>query len=184
MRAACAIVALAAFLLAGCGSGKPRSAAPSPAVARAELRGSPAPLARLHARANRLLGGGAEAFRRQIAALRSYPVVVNQWGSWCPPCRSEFPFFQRLSVRYGKRIAFLGVDGSDRDASARRFLGRYPVSYPSFKDPDLGVAKVFHGGLAFPTTVYYDPEGRLSFIHQGAYASEAKLAEDIRRYAR
>jgi cytochrome c biogenesis protein CcmG/thiol:disulfide interchange protein DsbE len=184
MRVACAIAAVTALLMGGCGSEKPKSAAPSPAAARAALRGSPPPLARLHREANRLLGGGAAAFRRRIAELRGYPIVVNQWGSWCAPCRSEFPFFQRLSVRYGHRIAFLGVDGNDRQTSARRFLRRYPVSYPSFTDPNLEVAKVFHGGLAFPTTAYYDPRGRLSFIHQGSYPSERKLAEDIRRYAR
>ena len=184
MRVACVMAALAALLAGGCSSDTPKSAAPSPAAARAALRGSPPSLARLHRQANDLLAGGAAAFRGRIGELRGYPIVVNQWGSWCAPCRSEFPFFQRLSVRYGKRIAFLGVDGNDTPASARRFLDRYPVSYPSFTDPNLEIAKVFHGGLAFPTTVYYDPRGRLSFIHQGAYPSERKLAEDIRRYAR
>ena len=43
--------------------------------------------------------------------------------------------------------------------------------------------EVFGGTLAFPTTAFYDARGRLAFIHQGAYATRAKLAEDIRRYA-
>jgi thiol-disulfide isomerase/thioredoxin len=111
-------------------------------------------------------------------------VVVNKWASWCGPCRSEFPFFQRLSSELGRRVAFVGVDAQDSDGDATAFLRRYPVSYPSYVDPDQHVAAVFGATLAFPTTAFYDPAGKLSYVHQGAYASEAKLREDIRRYTR
>ena len=110
-------------------------------------------------------------------------MVVNKWASWCGPCRSEFPFFQRLGARLGRRVAFLGVDSQDNDADARGFLRRYPVTYPSYSDPDQKVARVFGATLAFPTTAFYDARGRLAFVHQGAYATEAKLREDVTRYA-
>lgn len=42
----------------------------------------------------------AEAFKARLEALRGHPVVVNQWASWCGPCRYEFPFFQKLAGRY------------------------------------------------------------------------------------
>jgi len=180
------LVALAcAALLAGCGSSEPKeSAGPGPSAVRTALAGSPPELGRLHAQANRLLGGGARAFKDRLRGLRGHPVVVNKWASWCGPCRSEFPFFQRLSVRRGKRVAFLGVDANDNDAAARRFLGQFPVTYPSYSDPDLKVSAVFNGVQAFPTTAFYDPKGGLSYVHQGAYATERKLSEDIDRYAR
>jgi cytochrome c biogenesis protein CcmG, thiol:disulfide interchange protein DsbE len=179
------VLALALTLaLAGCGSdGGPPSAAPRPEQARTALAGSPPALRAVHAQSNRLLGGGPRAFRARLRELRGHPVVVNKWASWCGPCRSEFPFFQRLSTRLGSRIAFLGVDSNDSDADARRFLARYPVSYPSYSDPHQKVAKVFGATLAFPTTAFYRASGKLSYVHQGAYASEAKLREDIARYA-
>ena len=64
------------------------------------------------------------------------------------------------------------------------FLADYPVPFPHFKDPDLEVAASFNGVQAFPTTAFYDPRGDLAFVHQGGYASEADLAEDIDKYAR
>ena len=178
------IVLTAAALIAGCGSSAPRSAAPSERHVAHALSGSPPPLTALHRQAAQLLGGGTDAFKARLATLRAHPVVVNKWASWCGPCRSEFPFFQRLSVDLGKRVAFLGVDAEDNDSDARRFLRRYPVSYPSYSDPDQKVAKVMDATLAFPTTAFYDASGKLQFVHQGAYATRAKLLEDIRRYAR
>jgi len=173
----------AAISLAACGgAGHPRSAAPSPAAAARALAGSPPALAALHRESGALLGGGAKAFRAGLVALRGHPVVVNKWASWCAPCRSEFPFLQRLSVSLGRRVAFLGVDSNDDAGDASRFLRSYPVSYPSYADPHQEVAQVFGATLAFPTTAFYDSRGRLAFVHQGAYATEAKLAEDIGRY--
>ncbi|MFN2617186.1 MAG: TlpA family protein disulfide reductase [Thermoleophilaceae bacterium] len=173
------------LLLAGCGSSDPRSAAPKSARAeRAALAGAPAPLAALHRQANQLLGGGADAFKARLRGLRGRPVVVNKWASWCPPCRGEFPFFQRQALARGKRVAFLGVDSNDNDGDARRFLRKLPLTYPSYRDPQLGIAAQFHGVQAFPTTAFYDSRGRLAFVHLGGYATERRLAADIERYAR
>jgi cytochrome c biogenesis protein CcmG, thiol:disulfide interchange protein DsbE len=110
-------------------------------------------------------------------------VVVNKWASWCGPCRFEFPFFQRLARRHGKRIAFLGVDSRDSRADARRFLREFPVPYPSFFDPKGKVAAHFRGDRVFPTTAFYDSKGRLVFTKQGGYASQAAIAKDIASYA-
>jgi cytochrome c biogenesis protein CcmG, thiol:disulfide interchange protein DsbE len=131
-----------------------------------------------------VLDGGPPAFKRQIAALRGRPVVVNKWASWCGPCRFEFPFFQKQVTKRGKEIAFLGVDGEDSRDGAHRFLAKFPVPYPSFYDPHSDIAKVFHGDRAFPTTVFYDRTGGVEYVKQGGYSSETALATDIARYAR
>ena len=172
-------------LLAGCGSGSdPESAAREGGETKAALAGAPAPLAALHRQANELLGGGAGAYRARIAALRGHPVVVNKWGSWCPPCRAEFPFFQSQALKRGKEVAFLGVDGQDSDKNAAKFLRRFPTTFPHYKDPDLKVATAMKAVAAFPSTVFYDREGEIAHVKQGGYATERKLAEDIERYAR
>ncbi len=173
-----------AALLAGCGSEDPENAAPDPARQKSALAGAPAPLAKLHSQANRLLGGGATAFDARVDELRGHPVVVNKWASWCPPCRAEFPFFQRQSIERGKEVAFLGVDANDNDSDARRFLERFPVSFPSYTDPDLKVSARMKAVAAFPSTAFYDSKGELAYVKQGGYATEEKLVADIERYAR
>ena len=176
-------ILLGAALLAGCGD-DPESAAPPPEEVRSRLAGAPAPLASLHEQESRLLGGGAPAFEERLRGLRGYPVVVNKWASWCPPCRNEFPYFQKLSVELGREIAFVGIASRDDTGPARAFLEEFPVSFPSYEDPDEKVAKVIGGHLAFPATAFYDRSGKRVLVKQGGYESEARLREDIERYAR
>jgi cytochrome c biogenesis protein CcmG/thiol:disulfide interchange protein DsbE len=183
------VVALVAVLVIGLsqagsgGSDHPKSAAPSAARVSKALKGAPAPLAKLHAQAGKLLGGGPSAFKARLAGLHGYPVVVNKWASWCGPCRAEFPDFQKASVKYGKTVAFVGVNGNDNHGDALKFLRQYPTSYPSYEDPSGTVAQVFNGVASFPTTVFYDRGGKLAYIHQGQYLSGPKLEQDIKRYA-
>lgn len=173
---------LAAVSLAACGVEEPQ--APAPARASKAPAGDPAALRRLKADANRLLDGGPAAFKSRLAELRGYPVVVNQWASWCGPCRFEFPFFQRLAAAYEGRVAFLGVDSRDGRRAAAEFLRELPTPFPHYFDKDTSVARLFRGGRAWPTTAFYDRSGRLVGTHIGAYAAEAKLEADIGRYAR
>ena len=182
-------VALVAVLIVGLsqagsgGSGNPKSAAPAASKVAKELAGAPAPLAALHAQAGQLLPGGPDAYKKRIAALKGYPVVVNKWASWCGPCRAEFPDFQKAAVKYGKRVAFLGIDGNDNRGDAQKFLRQYPVPYPSYEDGDNTIAQTFGGVGVFPTTVFYDRAGKVSYLHNGQYLTGAKLEQDIQRYA-
>ena len=185
LRIAVLCVASAALALAGCGSSAGESGdygGAHPDYTRA-LADSPAPLAALHAQHDRLLGGGVGAFQRRIAALHGYPAVVNVWASWCWPCRAEFPVLQNLSARYGRRVAFLGVDSDDSAAAASTFLKERPVPYPSFADPGKQIAAALHVGFGIPDTAFYSRAGKLLYLKQGPYAHPSELAADLKRYA-
>jgi cytochrome c biogenesis protein CcmG/thiol:disulfide interchange protein DsbE len=177
------VILLAAACVAGCGSDEGAASAKPPNYAEA-LAGAPAPLARLYDDADQLLPGGVDAFRRRLAELRGHPVVVSKWASWCGPCRTEFPWYQRLSAKLGKRIAFIGVNSNDSSAAARTFLGEFPVPYPSYVDPGEEIARLIGATVGFPGTAFYDRAGALAYTRQGQYPSESALAADVRRYAR
>ncbi|MFL5898830.1 MAG: TlpA family protein disulfide reductase [Solirubrobacterales bacterium] len=172
----------AALAIAACGTSQGGSGGSPPDYAKA-LAGSPPPLAVLHKQENELLGGGREAFERQLARLHGYPVVVNVWASWCGPCRVEFPVLQKLSARYGKRVAFLGINSEDSDDAAATFLREEPVPYPSYTDPDKRLSESLGVHLGFPDTAFYDERGRLVYIKQGPYSDDSELEADVRRYA-
>jgi cytochrome c biogenesis protein CcmG, thiol:disulfide interchange protein DsbE len=166
------------------GHGTPKSAAPSSAAIRKALAGSPPVLAAIHNQSSVLLSGGKDAFKARLGKLRGHPVVVNKWAAWCGPCRQEFPMFQRVSVTFGKTVAFLGVDSNDNSGDAKRFLKQLPVTYPSYSDPDLKIAASMNAAGAFPTTIYFNSQGKMVGSHIGVYAKERELRQDIARYAR
>ncbi len=172
-------LALTAFV-AGCGSSEGGGGATHPDYAKA-LRGSPAPLAKLHREADQLLPGAKAAFEKRVASL-GYPVVANVWASWCGPCRFEFPMFQEMAARWGKRVAFLGVDSEDSEAAAGKWLAAHPVPYPSYFDPQFEVARSYKASGP-PDTAFYNRAGKLVHVKLGQYAHASELEEDIKRYA-
>lgn len=182
-RAALLALALAApmFGAIGCGGGDEGGGEP-PDYARV-LAGSPPPLAALHAEGGELLPGGLDAYERRLAKLDGYPVVVNLWGSWCGPCRAEFPLLQNAAARFGKRVAFLGVDSQDSEEAAAAFLRDNPVPYPSYSDPDEEIAAALGATRGYPDTAFYDRGGDLVYLKQGPYTDDAQLENDIHRYA-
>ncbi len=173
---------LLALVAAGCGSGSGQDyGGQHPDYAKA-LAGSPPKLAALHKQANQLLDGGKEAFEQRVGELQGYPVVANLWASWCHPCRAEFPTLQKLSARYGKEVAFLGVNSEDSRDSATTFLGEAPLSYPSYFDPGADV-RASYGTTGLPDTAFYGPSGELCYVKIGQYASQSDLEADVRLYA-
>lgn len=154
--------------------------AAAPALAATPTKGVPKPIRANLKQGNRVID---DQISSRLRALKGVPVVVNMWASWCPNCKAEFGFFQDLSRKYVKRVAFVGLDSQDARGDADRFLQQHPVNYPSIYDQSAAQAQSIGAGYGWPTTVYYDRAGRRTYVRQGGYTSEASLEADLRRYA-
>jgi cytochrome c biogenesis protein CcmG/thiol:disulfide interchange protein DsbE len=176
-----AVLATAALALGGCGSAA-RDWALSAAALSSAYKGAPAPLAALFAKQNELLGGGAEAFERELRALRGYPIVVNTWASWCDDCRQEFSIFQQVAPKFARKVAFIGDDYEDGSGAA--WLKRFPLSFPSYYDRSGAVDEAIGAATAgyAPVTYFYTSGGKLVYPHFGPYLSAASLEHDVRLY--
>ncbi len=93
-------------------------------------------------------------------------IVVNLWGSWCPPCRKEMPILKEVSESYeDSSVQFLGLLTQDKPASARAFNDKIGITYPSIVDDGGENQLAFADSLpsqAIPTTWIIDSEGRVA----------------------
>ena len=93
-------------------------------------------------------------------------LVVNVWGSWCPPCRKEAPVLKLVSDEYAdKDVQFIGILVRDDVASAKAFNRKHDITYPSIDDYSNRNGLGFASSLpaqAIPTTWIIDAKGRVA----------------------
>ena len=111
-------------------------------------------------------------------------LVVNFWGSWCPPCVAEAPRLVEADAEYDDaQVRFLGVNIRDTDDAARAFERRYGVEYPSISDGPGRLADAFVDyGLApndIPATIVIDAEHRVFSIWRTEIDDARTLIADI-----
>ena len=122
------------------------------------------------------------------AAYRGKVVVLNTWGSWCPPCNAEAPGLQKTwSELKSKDVQFLGIDVREGPDAGRAFQRKFALTYPSLAWDGGGVLLQLKGkASATPTTLVLDRQGRLAARISGeargttlADMVEQVLSEDV-----
>jgi thiol-disulfide isomerase/thioredoxin len=104
----------------------------------------------------------------QLADFAGRPVVLNFWGSECPPCLQEMPLLFSQAQDH-RAVQFLGI-AVDARASAERFLARLAPTYPQLiasMQAEVLMRRFGNklGGLPF--TVVLDAQHRLCVSRLG-----------------
>jgi len=193
--------ALAAALLAGCGSASGSSTAvvtshstvtAAPVISGADAASVPCtglttplpgPAAAATRSGDRLPGlslsclGGGPVVR--LADLRG-PAVLNVWASWCGPCAQEIPYLLAAHRALGPTVRFVGLDLADDPADARAWNALHQVDWPSLRDPDGSI----RGPLRVPgppVTFFIGSDGGVIAVHYGAFTSTDDVRQEVAR---
>jgi peroxiredoxin len=100
-----------------------------------------------------------------LADFHGKVVVINIWGSWCPPCRAEVSGFETAYTKYRARgVRFMGINTRDSSMSqGKQFEKHFHVTYPSVFDPYGKQILRFPKGTLnpqfIPSTVVIDRHG-------------------------
>lgn len=106
-------------------------------------------------------------------SLASYPdqaVVLNVWGSWCGPCRSEAGDLVRVArATSAQRVQFVGIDVRDSRQAGADFARDFGLTYPSIFDPPGRTLLALNGvpRSVVPLTIVLDRHHRVAavFLH-------------------
>ncbi|HEV3086855.1 MAG TPA: redoxin domain-containing protein [Candidatus Elarobacter sp.] len=121
-----------------------------------------------------------------LADYRGKTVVINDWATWCPPCREETPDLIKAAKKFAGKdgVAFLGVDSTEAAPIVRAFVASKSMPYPQAID-DQSFAKAYDV-RAYPTTFVISADGVLRARYVGnispqvlaGYINDARAGRD------
>ncbi|MGY2004339.1 TlpA family protein disulfide reductase [Blastococcus sp. SYSU DS1024] len=173
-----ALTAVALLAGTGCTSGQSGTAAAPSSVSPAEVLAAcpeqpdaeAAGTERLPALSFDCPGGGS----LDLGRAPGTPMVVNLWGSWCPPCREEMPILQEFAELAGDEVRMVGVISKDGLPQAASFAEDAGVTFPSAYDGE-GELMAELGLNVLPFTYFVDAGGALVHTEAGPVASVDEL---------
>ena len=107
----------------------------------------------------------------KLSDFRGKPVLLNFWASWCGPCKSEMPDFQKAWEQYGETVHFMTVNMTDGMQEtlekAKAYVTKEGYTFPVYFDTDLDAAMTY-GVSAIPATYFVAADGSLIARASGA----------------
>jgi len=111
----------------------------------------------------------------RLSDLKGSIVAVTFWATWCEPCKTELPEWQKAVERdSGKQLVVLAVNAGEEAGAARAFLKQLNLNLPVVLDPDSAIQGKY-GVRVLPVTFWVDAQGVLQGENLGAV--DLKLIE-------
>jgi thiol-disulfide isomerase/thioredoxin len=113
-------------------------------------------------------------------------VLLDFWGTWCPPCREAIPTLKSLHSRLAGSQPFVlvGVSVGTEKEKLEEFLAGNGIAWPQTVDERGDVSELF-GVKGYPTHLLIDPEGRIVYRHRGwGRTSPKELQAEVGRALR
>jgi len=95
-------------------------------------------------------------------------ILVNNWATWCPPCREEMPEFKAYYDKYKDQgFQVVAIQAGEPEAAVRNFVEQAGLDFVILLDPENKSLITFqHNSL--PNSFVIDRKGNLRLAWLGA----------------
>jgi thiol-disulfide isomerase/thioredoxin len=97
----------------------------------------------------------------ELASYKGRPLVINFWATWCPPCKSEIPWFIEFKNKHGEAgLEILGVSIDDPAPELKTFAAEYKMNYPVLMGLDQEkLLATYEAEVTVPVTWFIKRDG-------------------------
>jgi len=121
----------------------------------------------------------------KLSDFAGKPMVLNFWATWCGPCKSELPAFNKLHAEYKNDVQFLMINLTDGQRETvdgvERFLTQNGYVFPVYFDTKYE-ASYAYSAYSIPLSIFIDKDGNIVQSYLGAMSEETlrSFIEEIR----
>jgi len=103
-----------------------------------------------------------------LADFRGEVVLVNNWATWCPPCKAEMPTLQAYYEAHREQgFTIVAIEAGQPPIEVADFVKSYGLTFPVWPDPTQKATAAFKNpGL--PNSYVIDRGGTVRLAWTGA----------------
>lgn len=96
---------------------------------------------------------------KRLHDLKGKAIMINFWGTWCPPCRSEMPAIQAAyTINKNKGFEVVSINIHENELPVGNFASQYGLTFPIWMDKDKEVVKQYKIG-PIPSSFFINRDG-------------------------
>jgi peroxiredoxin len=109
-------------------------------------------------------------------------VLINLFGTFCPPCAEEFPFLQKAWEQTSDRVSViaLSVDPAETDEVLIDYANGLGITFPIGHEPGTELIR-YAGG--YPTSILVGKDLRIAALDVGARTSTEEFIDWLDSYS-
>jgi peroxiredoxin len=107
-----------------------------------------------------------------LADYRGRVLLVNNWATWCPPCKAEMPDLETYyQTHKNDDFTLIGISAGDTQKQVADFIKAYGITFPIWLDPQESALVAFQT-LNLPSSFVIDASGTVRLAWTGAISLE------------
>jgi peroxiredoxin len=116
-----------------------------------------------------------------ISDYKGQVILINNWATWCPPCKAEMPTLSKYYHDHrDEGFVLVAIEAGDPKDDVARFVQEYDLSFPILLDPNNKALYAFRND-SLPSSYVVDQNGTVVLAWTGpiTYATLEKYVTPL-----